>query len=98
MPSPLAGKLPVQNGVPWHVIASRDGYGPQSSTLTVADSLPSPLTTTESVIWAPGVDSWALIWVVIVGAARTIVVSATSAQAVCTPAIVSLSAIDSRYV
>ena len=88
--------MPVQNGVPSQVIASRDGYGPQSATLTVAESLPSPVTTTESVIWEPGVDSWALIWVVIDGAARTIVVSDTSAQAVWTPAIVSLSAIDSR--
>ena len=84
MPSPVAGNVPVQNGVPSQVIASRVGYGPQSATLTVAVSLPSPLTTTESVICAPGVDSCALIWVVIAGAPRTIVVSETSAQAVCT--------------
>ena len=98
VPSPAAGNVPVQNGVPSQVIASRVGNGPHSSTLTVAASLPSPVTTTESVICAPGADSCALIWVVIAGVPRTIVVSATSAQAVCTPAIVSLSAIDSRYV
>ena len=49
-------------------------------------------------ICAPGAVSCALIWVVIFGAPRTIVVSATSAHAVWTAAIVSLSAIDSRYV
>ena len=63
------GSVPVQNGVPSQVIASRDGYGPHSSTLTVAASLPSPVTTTESVICAPGVVSCALIWVVIAGCA-----------------------------
>ena len=78
------------------MIASRVGNGPHSSTLTVAASLPSPVTTAESVICAPGAVSCALTCVVIAGAPRTTVVSAASAQAVWTPAIVSLSAIDSR--
>ena len=90
--------MPVQNGVPSHVIASRVGKGPQSSTLTVAPSLPSPVTTTVSVIDAPGVVSCALIWVVIAGAPRTTVVSETSAQAVSVRAIESVSSIHSRYV
>ncbi len=98
MPSPAAGNVPVQNGVPSQRIAARVGNGPHNSTLTVAASLPSPVTTAESVIAAPGAVSCALICVVIAGVPRTIVVSATSAHGVWTPSIVSLSAIDSRYV
>ena len=75
VPSPAAGNVPVQNGVPSQVIASRVGNGPHSSTLTVAASLPRPVTTTASVICAPGAVSCALIWVVIAGAPRTTVVS-----------------------
>ena len=97
-PSPSASNVPVQNGSPWHVMSAGDGYGPQSSTCTVAVSRPSPETTAVSVISLPGVDSWALIWVRIAGVPRTTVVSVASPHGVSTPVTVSLSAIDSRYV
>ncbi len=82
--------------MPSQRIAARVGNGPQSSTFTVAASLPSPVTTAVSVICAPGADCCALTCVVIAGAPRITVVSAASAHAVCTPVTVGLSAIDSR--
>lgn len=69
--------VPRHSGSPWQVVASFDGYGPQSSATTVALSAPRPVMTTVSVTWAPGAVSWALIYVVIAGDPRTTVVSET---------------------
>ena len=44
MPSPFTGSVWVAYGVPVQAIASRVGKGPHSSTFTVADSDPSPVT------------------------------------------------------
>ena len=96
VPSPLTASVEVASGVPSQRIASRVGNGPHSSTFTVALSTPSPLTTTLSVIVAPGAVSSALTCVVTWGAPRTIVVSETSAHGVCTGRTNSLAAIDSR--
>jgi hypothetical protein len=54
--------------------------------------------TAVSRIFAPGAVCCALIWVVIAGAPRTSVVSATSPHFVSTAVTVALSAIHSRYV
>ena len=96
VPSPIAVSVEVASGVPSQRIASRVGNGPHSSTFTVALSAPRPLTTTLSVIVAPGAVSSALTCVVICGRPRTIVVSAASAHGVCTARTNSLAAIDSR--
>ena len=84
--------------MPSQRIASGEANGPQSSTCTVAASLPSPDTSAVSWICEPGAVSWALTCVATAGAPRTIVVSAASPHAVCVPATSALSAIDSRYV
>ena len=88
---------PSRTACPRSVIASRVGNGPHSSTLTVAASLPSPVTTAVSVICAPGAVSCALIWVVIARRAADRPSSPPPPRTRSrTPAIVSLSAIDSR--
>ena len=56
------------------------------------------MTTTLSVIVAPGCVCWELIWVFTFGVAVTTVVSATSAHSVFTARTKSPSSIDSRYV
>ena len=98
VPSPVAVSVEVAYGVPAQEISSVVANGPHSSTWTGALRAPSPVTTTLSVIDAPGAVYCALTWVVICGRPRTIVVSAVSAHGVCTGRTNSLAAIDSRYV
>ena len=54
MPSPFATNVPFQAGFASQRIAARVGNGPWSSAVTVTRSTPSPVTTTLSVIVAPG--------------------------------------------
>ena len=79
-------------------MSARLAYGPNRSTTTVAGVLPRPVTFSVSKISSPGLTTAFDTTVVTFGAARAIVVSLTSAQAVVTAAMDSLSAMPSRYV
>ena len=98
VPSPFTGSVWVAYGVPVQAIASGVGNGPHSSTSTVADRLPSPVTATASVIDAPGAVRWALTCVRTDGVPMTTVVSATSLHVVSAARTKSVAAMPSRYV